>query len=254
MSSNEKLVGPTLVQSAPWQRTKTKVHKGYTLASLYPFIEDFHDRLFLFKGKIDCNKTVALSGYLQSWRYFNDYKPEILHQFSFGQGLKAEADRILQNGATKFGNPSRTLTTFVGVHIRRGDYAGAGAFHRGYLAGNSSFVQYAVNYIASLPEMQIRKINLVYFIVSDEPKWCQREFVNFPNFVILGEHDRGVGMCLLSKCDYLVLPSSSSTFGWWAGYLGKGKVIYNTQVARPGSTLLEEYRAEDFFPPSWIPI
>ena len=47
---------------------------------------------------------------------------------------------------------------------------------------------------------------------------------------------------------------SVGTFGWWAGWLGGGDVIYYTKPHAPGSMKDKMFSREDFFPLHWIGI
>ena len=68
----------------------------------------------------------------------------------------------------------------------------------------------------------------------------------------VGTHDPGLDMIVLANCDHVIM--SSGTFGWWAGWLSGGHVVYYKHSARKGSHFGKEFDAKDFFPPSWIPL
>ena len=47
---------------------------------------------------------------------------------------------------------------------------------------------------------------------------------------------------------------SVGTFGWWAGILAGGDVIYYSEPSEEGTKMFEEYVAGDFVLPEWIPL
>ena len=57
-------------------------------------------------------------------------------------------------------------------------------------------------------------------------------------------------MATLSKCQHLIM--SVGTFGWWAGFLTGGDVIYYTPPFREGAPLGRGFSEDDYYPPRWI--
>ncbi len=47
---------------------------------------------------------------------------------------------------------------------------------------------------------------------------------------------------------------SAGTFGWWAGYLAGGEVVYLKEYVTPGSIMSQGIKQSDMYPESWIPI
>nr|XP_032643141.1 galactoside 2-alpha-L-fucosyltransferase 2-like [Chelonoidis abingdonii] len=64
-------------------------------------------------------KYVRLTGYPCSWTFYHHLRQEILQEFSFHDHIKEEANRYLAGLRGQ-----RRNVTYVGVHVRRGDYAG----------------------------------------------------------------------------------------------------------------------------------
>mmetsp|Transcript_57293 Transcript_57293/g.158560 ORF Transcript_57293/g.158560 Transcript_57293/m.158560 type:complete len:129 (+) Transcript_57293:3-389(+) len=59
---------------------------------------------------------------------------------------------------------------------------------------------------------------------------------------------------LLIRMDALVL--SSSSFGWWAGFVSEagkadGLVVAPQYLYKPGTDLAKGFREADYFPPNW---
>jgi hypothetical protein len=71
------------------------------------------------------------------------------------------------------------------------------------------------------------------------------------------ELNRLENMALAARhCDYFLITSSGSTFGWWMGYFLPEKkqdnVFYNSMFFKKGNEgAAKEFREEDFFPPKW---
>ncbi|XP_014667527.1 PREDICTED: uncharacterized protein LOC106809082 [Priapulus caudatus] len=68
--------------------------------------------------------------------------------------------------------------------------------------------------------------------------------------VFVGTDDPLVDMCALSDCDHVIM--TVGTFGWWAGFLSGGDVIYFAQPTWPGSMYDNELIVEDYYRPEWI--
>ncbi|XP_074919497.1 galactoside alpha-(1,2)-fucosyltransferase 2-like [Chelonoidis abingdonii] len=62
-------------------------------------------------------KYVRLTGYPCSWTFYHHLRQEILQEFSFHDHIKEEANRYLAGLRGQ-----RRNVTYVGVHVRRGDY------------------------------------------------------------------------------------------------------------------------------------
>ncbi|CAM4622613.1 unnamed protein product [Lepidochelys kempii] len=62
-------------------------------------------------------KYVRLTGYPCSWTFYHHLRQEILQEFSFHDHVKEEANRYLAGLRGQ-----RRNVTYVGVHVRRGDY------------------------------------------------------------------------------------------------------------------------------------
>jgi hypothetical protein len=179
-----------------------------------------------------------LSGYLQSWRYFD----------AVGDELRNEISRI-ENPTNFYRKAQKEIldaTVSVAVHVRRGDYI-------------------SNNYMGILPEKYYeRSLNLLeyligdfqVFIFSDDtdslieesflPKWAARMTI-----LRASKDSRPVEtLRLIAMCDHVVMANSS--FSWWGAWLGQRE---NRQVIYPRPWLAGA-RADDrdFTLPTWISI
>jgi len=65
-------------------------------------------------------------------------------------------------------------------------------------------------------------------------------------------HNAAEDLAILSSCDHTIM--SVGTFGWWAGYLAGGIVVYYRNFPRKDGNLMPHFSREDFFPPEWVGI
>lgn len=63
-------------------------------------------------------RYVRLTGYPCSWTFYHHLRPEILREFSLHEHVRREAQAFLGGLRVQGARPR----TFVGVHVRRGDY------------------------------------------------------------------------------------------------------------------------------------
>ena len=47
---------------------------------------------------------------------------------------------------------------------------------------------------------------------------------------------------------------TSGSYGWWAGWLTGGKVVYYKLFPTPGSHLYSLFNTTDYYPATWIPM
>lgn len=157
------------------------------------------------------------------------------------------------------GNSSnnKTKTTFVGVHVRRGDMITEVSKDFGYGTGDIDYIQRAM-----LHYVKPRRFDHVTFVVaSDDIVWCQANIkltnqnVSTQNYRIVFS-DRGylpiVDLGILSACNHSII--TGGTFGWWSAFLAGGEAVYYTGYPRRGSELEKAFSEsrEDFWLPDWI--
>jgi Glycosyl transferase family 11 len=148
-----------------------------------------------------------LSGYWQSYKYFQCISKTIFDELSPKHGISSlTATRIQslnQNGSS------------VAVHIRRGDYVNlpSAAEHHGALA-----VQYYIKAIEL-----VRKIdpNTNFYIFSDDISWCRKHLSGLEAPLIFVDQDASVSdwedLILMSHCKHHIIANSS--FSWWGAWL-----------------------------------
>jgi hypothetical protein len=138
--------------------------------------------------------NVALNGYFQSLKYFDDYKAEFISKLC----LPTVKTSILGNKTVAF-------------HIRRGDYLKFSNVH--YVCDTNhfnkmfeTFDDYTIN------------------VFTDSPEHVLKEFEQY-NFNLIQTSSELNDLTLMSLHDNIVC--SNSSFSWWASILGseKNKII-----------------------------
>lgn len=168
-------------------------------------------------------------------------KDDIRKEFQFQDHFNRYAQTILHR-ANFCHLPN---VTFVGVHVRRGDYK------KGWLEAfegvpvNMEYFQKAFQYFR-------KKYNNVIFIaVSDDRTWCSEKLskeltVHVPEEAPSAAHD----LAILANCNHTVI--TYGTFGFWGAYLAGGEVLYFDKFLKPNTTFtLTNFLFEKMYPPYW---
>ncbi|KAK7491092.1 hypothetical protein BaRGS_00017656 [Batillaria attramentaria] len=181
---------------------------------------------------------VYLMQYLQSWKYFHCYRDLILREFTFLANVQNAAAAIL-NKYRKSGQKAIT----VGVHVRRGDLLMSKHVNQGYRPAPKSYLDRAADY------MRKKYRDVIFIVASDDVNWCKKT-LTAKDFYVMDRGSAGVDLAVLASCDHVIM--TLGTFGWWAGYLSGGDVIYYNNSAVPKSHADVIMTPEDFFLPTWV--
>lgn len=186
-------------------------------------------------------------GVWQTEKYFNEdlVRKEITLRNQVSEQTRRIADDILTAPKSAF------------VHVRRsGDY---GLPEIQAIFGGLDMAYYikGMNYIKEHIE------GVKFFIITDDPDWCQSRFpghqivsngVGHGNTGPAREHE---DLWLMSLCNHAVIPSSS--FGWWGAWLGdtqRNRIVtvpenwYKIKI-RDNRWI---YDSSDMLPDRWIKI
>ena len=146
-------------------------------------------------------------GYWMSPKYFDEYRSDVLKEFSFPPFITSKNKTFEQ-----LLNKDNSVT----IHVRRGDYVGASTL------GGICTLEYYRNAIN-----EVRKIinNPVFFVFSNDQEWClenlKEEFgdaeVHFVNNNRGTESYRDMQLMSLARCTIL----ANSSFSWWGAYLNQ---------------------------------
>ena len=175
--------------------------------------------------------NVTLSGYFQSWKYFNNIRNIIKLLFKF-------KDIHLKNAKDYLSSVSIKNFHRVCFHIRL-----LPKYSKGYVLPDETFFEKAKRFY-------LNHFKFVQFIIiSSNKQWCREHFhnVNISHFTNPGDD-----LALLSICDHVVV--TSGTFGWWGAWLSGGTTVYFDRLLQEGSQVKLNMKKEDYYPPSWIGI
>ena len=145
-------------------------------------------------------------------------------QLQFAEVARAELRSLIGIDRT----PQRQSRKRIAVHVRRGDYVGLG------LALSPNWYTAATDEALELTgDAEIR-------VFSDDPRWCEETLQLNAPFSVARLGTPLDDFRSLAEADVMV--ASASTYSWWAGFLGAGRVIYPQ-----GALKLQT-------PPAWHPV
>lgn len=157
---------------------------------------------FRFDNKyLEIGDNKYLQGYWANTKYFENISDKLRCEFT----LKEKVDYINQKSLDLIQNCNS-----VSIHVRRTDYMK-------HFVGE----EYYYNAIQEI----LSKVNMpVFFIFSDDIKWCKSYFSQFSNVCYI-EHNTGknsfLDLYLMSKCKHNIV--GNSTFSFWASWLNTTK-------------------------------
>ncbi|KAG9470322.1 hypothetical protein GDO78_018170 [Eleutherodactylus coqui] len=188
---------------------------------------------------------IKLTGYPCSWTFYEDVKHEILREFTFLDYFKEEANNYLFKLREGHGN-----VTFVVVHIRRGDYLTIMPNVWKGVVADKQYLQTAMNYF------QDKYQNPLFIVTSNGMDWCKENINTELGDVYFSEDGKESSpihdFALLAHCNHTIM--TIGTFGYWTGYLARGKTIYLSNFTLPDSKFLNIFKYEAAFLPNWIGI
>ena len=176
-------------------------------------------------------KSIYLHGYWQSYRYFNEYRKELLSAY--------EPSFILSDYFKETQNKIDMCENSIAVHIRRGDYVSIGCNIE------NSYYDLAIERIE-----RALSLTKTYFIFSDDISYAYEFKYKYPEFDMYVIDNRSTNstiedLLLMSKCRNQIIANSS--YSWWAAWLNKyeNKIIICPEV---------NSWAGDLYPEEWIKI
>lgn len=197
-----------------------------------------YDPIFLNLPRVN----LTLPGFFQSWKYFEKFKTEIRLQFRF----RNQPDQRNSHDVIREIKQRHKNVTLIGLHIRRGDMIrDVTASKHGHKVADKSYLRRAISFYEE------KFMNCFYVVCSDDNKWSKENIGIHSNKLYFSkqqskEHD----LQLLTLCDHLII--TVGTFGWWAGYLNNGTVVYYKEWPIKGSMFSKSVVAKDYFPDDWI--
>jgi len=191
---------------------------------------------------LDLQKSYALQGYFQSWRYFNDIQPEIHKLFQFRPDIKSQAYNF-----HKAIHQRTEKVVRVGIHVRRGDMKDEEKIKYGYVTAPVEYFRKAMKYYKDKFSGKV-----LFVICGDDTTWNRDTFGDLPNAVFCPGKKPALDMAILVQCEHSIL--SVGSFGWWSAWLANGTTVYYSNWPRPYSVLEYMIDKMQYFPPHWIPM
>ncbi|XP_039366016.1 galactoside alpha-(1,2)-fucosyltransferase 2-like [Mauremys reevesii] len=190
-------------------------------------------------------KYVRLTGYPCSWTIYHHLRQEILQEFSFHDHVKKEANRYLAGLRGQ-----RQNVTYVGVHVRRGDYIQVLTQVRKGVVADKAYLEKAMGYFRAKYQEP------VFVVTSNGMEWCRENIdASRGDVYFLGdgkESSPGRDFALLVHCNHTIM--TVGTFGIWASYLAGGETIYLANYILPNSPFLRVFKPAAVYLAEWIGI
>lgn len=143
-------------------------------------------------------RNMAIGGYFQSEKYFQNYKSDILKIF----WPKVYKPDLLTQDNSK---------TNVSLHVRRTDYIELKDHHP------PLGMDY---YEEAMSLMKSKYTDCKFIIFSDDVDYCKTEFSRFSDCFV-AENSSIIDFCSMIHCNHHIIANSS--FSWWAAYLSELK-------------------------------
>ena len=182
--------------------------------------------------------NVGLNGYFQSEKYFKHIEKSIRSEFKFSRKVSDECDNRIKILKDQTNNSS-----MIGIHVRLGDYLKLEHLYVPLI--KTDYYKKAVEFF----DDNIKE-DKTYVICSDNVELCKQSFQG-TNFLFASEGTPEQDMCLLSKCNHIVMANSS--FSWWAAWLNNNK---DKKVISPSNWFVpnenDSKNTKDLYCDDWI--
>ncbi|KAK9397484.1 galactoside 2-alpha-L-fucosyltransferase 2 [Crotalus adamanteus] len=190
-------------------------------------------------------KYVELGGYPCSYTFYHHLRQEILKEFTFHDHIKKEANDYLQ-----ILRAERHNVTYVGVHVRRGDYVRVMPETWKGVVADKGYLKKAMDYFRK------KYLSPIFVVTSNGMEWCRKNIDTSRGDVYFAgdgkENYPGKDFALLAHCNHTIM--TIGTFGIWAAYLVGGEAVYLANYTLPNSPFLNVFKPSAAFLPEWIGI
>ncbi|XP_029094878.1 LOW QUALITY PROTEIN: galactoside 2-alpha-L-fucosyltransferase 1 [Monodon monoceros] len=191
---------------------------------------------------------LKLSGFPCSWTFFHHLREQIRSEFTLHDHLQREAQSLLSQ--FRLSRTGDRPSTFVGVHVRRGDYLKVMPYHWKGVVGDRAYLQQAMDWFRARHEAPI------FVVTSNGMEWCRENIDTSRGDVIFaGDGQEGApskDFGLLTQCNHTIM--TIGTFGFWAAYLAGGNTVYLANFTLPNSSFLNIFKPKAAFLPEWVGI
>uniref|UniRef100_A0A8C9DD52 L-Fucosyltransferase n=1 Tax=Prolemur simus TaxID=1328070 RepID=A0A8C9DD52_PROSS len=223
------VLSPEVDSHTPWQN----LHLHDWMSEEYAHLKD---------------PLLKLSGFPCSWTFFHHLREQIRSEFTLHDHLREEAQSLLSQ--LRLGSTGDRPRTFVGVHVRRGDYLEVMPHRWKGVVGDQAYLQQAMDWFRARHEAPI------FVVTSNGMEWCRKNIDTSQGDVIFAGNGQegapGKDFALLTQCNHTIM--TIGTFGFWAAYLAGGDTVYLANFTLPDSEFLKIFKPEAAFLPEWVGI
>ncbi|KAL3279745.1 hypothetical protein HHI36_017253 [Cryptolaemus montrouzieri] len=162
------------------------------------------------------NQSIILPRYIVQPELVLTWVQDIKQELTIKKKLLKKAQYILRMAAK-----NRTNCTFVGVHIRRTDYINRVMTKYSAKPADLSF------YTAAMKYFEKKYLRVIFIIVSDDPKWCIKQFAGNTKAYITGTtkpNTPALDLAVLSSCNHSIF--DYGTYGQWGAILAGGETVF----------------------------
>lgn len=187
--------------------------KGNTIGNMDPGYKNI---------KINTN----LNGFFENEEYFKHNKEIIEKEFTLKSNIKSIVQEKINKIRKQYPNYQ-----IIGLHLRRGDiieknFKSNTACKK--LTKETWLYQYLEKAFKYFDDIPLKKF-LVFTGGSTnsgnnnfkDMRWCKDNFKG-DEFIFAEKNSTIIDFGMLKECDHMIL-TTSSTFGWWAGYLNRNR-------------------------------
>ena len=174
--------------------------------------------------------NIHLTGYWQNYRYFDQYRQDLLRQYIPKAPFRPEIQEQLS---------TLRSTNSAAIHIRRGDYVN----FKGGKCLSPTYYRKALNLLQQSAGPDLR-----LYIFSDDIPYVKQALSTLPSPIFLSDSLTLTDLeefYLMSACRHQII--ANSTFSWWAAYL-------NPNLSRRVIAPLADLWTNDFYLPDWTAI
>lgn len=191
---------------------------------------------------------LKLTGYPCSWTFFHHLRDHIRSEFTLHSHLQQEAQALLAQ--LRLDHTGQRPSTFVGVHVRRGDYLEVMPQRWKGVVGDGAYLRQAMDWFRARHDAP------VFVVTSNGMEWCQQNMDTSRGDVVFAGNGRegtpGRDFALLTQCNHTIM--TIGTFGFWAAYLAGGDTVYLANYTLPNSPFLKIFKPQAAFLPEWVGI
>jgi hypothetical protein len=237
--------GTTTIRNTYWNTFFSKL-KPFLIEELPELIYKIYEVEFLYKElplHEMINKDILISGYFQSYKYFEENYGIICRMLSIGK-MK---DQIISKLSIK----DEFIADTISMHFRIGDYKNAQEYHP---LTTYEYYEKALEHIQKSKPNKI--FTIIYFFEEQDIEdvlliihKLQDKFSLFTFIQREKELADWEQLLFMSCCHHNIIANSS--FSWWSAYFNfwQDKIVCYPEIWFGKSA---KHNTRDLFPPEWI--